>query len=879
MAKKSEAKKELEKLIIKEEQSLIEEAIVSEEPVAEASSEGNDDSVIFSGVTTTEDAIQPRLIEDEMRTNFLNYSMSVIVSRALPDARDGLKPVHRRILYSMSRNGLTPGSKHAKSASVVGDVMKYFHPHGDLSIYSALARFAQDFSVRYTLVDGQGNFGSIDGDSPAAMRYTEVRMDKPTPFLLADIEKDTVDFQDNYDGSAREPSVLPAQFPNLLVNGQIGIAVGMATEIPPHNLSEVIEATLHLLHNPEATIDELAAHIKGPDLPTSGIIYGREDLLTAYRTGRGKAVNRARAHLEEDRIIVTEIPYQVNKSLLIEKIAEYVRDKKIEGIRDIRDESNKDGIRVVFECKRDASPEIVLNTLYKLSELQTSVHFNMVALINGGRQPKLLNLKEILEEFLKHRDDVVIRRTNFDLKKTLADLHVLEGIKIALDFIDKVIALIRASYDKEEASNQLQKEFNLSEIQADAILQMRLQTLTNLDKTKIEDERLAKLELVKKLKEILEDPAVKKALIESEIRNVDDKIKSPRRTEVIDHKLGDYNKENYIVDEEVLLQLTNSQYVKYTTLDTFTVQGRGGRGKVSFNPKDDDYVTQSTVCNSHDHIYAFTNFGRVFKTRVFDLPSGSRQGRGQNLINYLKLQEKEKVNRILTVTKEEEEDLHGHLIFATKNGTVKKSLLADYKNTRSSGIIALNLREGDELIDVRLSKSDTDKIVLSANNGKTVIFDTTQVSSVGRGSTGVRGIKLKKGDALISLELSSFNFEEGGEEGDGDVALIEIVGEKKYPTLLVVTEKGFGKQTFLGSFRKTNRAASGVKTLNITKKNGKPVLINILTGDEENLVVTTKKGVTIRIEPSHISHFGRATQGVKTINLDDGDEVMSGSVN
>jgi DNA gyrase subunit A len=838
--------------------------------------DGEDTIEFKGGVHSQEDQVQPRQIEDTMRKNFLNYAMSVIVSRALPDVRDGLKPVHRRILYALHKTGVTPGAKHVKSAAIVGEVIKSYHPHGDVAVYEAMARFAQDFSMRYTLINGQGNFGSIDGDRPAAMRYTEARMDVAAPFLLADIEKDTVDFNDNYDGTTKEPSVLPSQIPNILINGTTGIAVGMATEIPPHNLGEVVAATLALQANPDLTIEDLAEYIKGPDLPLGGTIYGKEDILNAYRTGRGRAVVRSKVTLEEDRIIVHEIPYQVNKADMLEKIAQQVRDKRIEGLKEIRDESNKDGIRIVFETKRDASPEVVLNLLYKYSELQSAVYFNLLALVNRGRQPKLLNLKEILVEFLNHREEVVIRRTQHDKKKAEDELHILEGLKIALDFIDRVIELIRGSYDKEEAATKLSAEFSLSDRQVEAILQMRLQTLTGLDKTKIEDERMVKINLIAELTKILENKDIRNELIAAELNNAASKIQSPRRSVIIDAKLGEYNKENVIEDETVLLQFTSAQYIKYVPLTDFSRQGRGGRGKISFNPKDEDFITQAMVCSSHDYIYAFTTLGRVFRTRVFDLPQGSRQGRGQNIVNYLQLQDGERIARILAISKEQEESKVGDLIFATKNGVVKRTSLALYNNVRTSGIIAVGLKKDDILKDVALSLNDNDNVILSGTTGKTVIFEKTQISSMGRTASGVRGIKLKKGSELISLQINDFRVEDG-EVSDTD-SEDNTVKEKKYPTMLVISERGYAKQTFLGDYRRTNRAASGVKTLKITKKTGSPVLISICDGTEEDLIVTTKKGITIRIDPNLISHLSRATQGVRIIKLEKDDVVVSGSI-
>lgn len=849
----------------------------NEENLFAKTNENLDEEINYSGgVNTVEDQVQPKFLEETMRTNFLNYAMSVIASRALPDVRDGLKPVHRRILYAMHKMGNTPGAKYMKSAGTVGEVIKNYHPHGDQSIYSAMVRLAQDFSLRYPLVDGQGNWGSIDGDGAAAYRYTEARMSPVASYLLKDIEKDTVDMKDNFDGSTKEPSVLPTVIPNLLINGQTGIAVGMATEVPPHNLQEVVDATIALLENPDLTIEDLVQnYIQGPDLPTGAVIYGKQNIINAYKTGKGRATVRAEADLEDDRIIITSIPYMVNKADMIAKIAGLVREKKVEGIREIRDESNKEGIRIVIETKRDASPEIVLNLLYKYSDLESAVYFNMVGLINRGREPKLLNLKELLQEFLNHRIEIVTRRTKFDLKKAEDELHILEGLKIALDNIDRVIQIIRASYDKEEAVKSLIKEFNFSQKQAEAILQMRLQALTNLDKGKIEKEREEKLALIKKLKEILENESVRNGIIKNEMKDAAEKLKSERKTKIFDNNISDFNKEQFVVEENVLLQLTQAQYVKYLPLDDFSKQGRGGRGKTSFNPREDDFVKQSIVCSSHDTVYAFTSKGRVFKIRVFDLPAGSRQGRGQNLVNYLQLQTGETIANLLTLSKEEEASQEGTLVFATKSGKVKRTSLEDFKNTRQSGIIAINLKDGDRLIGVSLSKNDSDNVVLSANNGKTVIFDVAQVSVMGRGASGVRGMKLKEGESLIALEISGFNFssEEDGENPDG-----ALISDEKYPSLLVVTDQGFSKQTHLSEYRKSNRSTSGVKTMHMTKKTGKPVIVKILTENEEDLIVTTKNGVTIRLDPRKISHLGRSTQGVKAIKLDEGDSVVSGSV-
>ncbi len=847
--------------------------------------QSSENGIVVREQLSLEDRIQPKILEESMETSYLQYAMSVIVSRALPDVRDGMKPVHRRIMYTMHKLGLTPGSKYMKCARVVGEVLGKYHPHGDASVYNALARLSQDFSMRYPLVDGQGNFGSIDGDSPAAMRYTECRLDKPSVYLLKDIEKDTVDFIDNYDGSQKEPKVLPALLPNLLINGQTGIAVGMATEIPPHNLGEICSATLHLIKNPESTIEELMEFVKGPDLPTGGIIYGKDGILQAYKTGRGKCTVQSKTELTENSIIVNEIPYQVNKADLLIKIAALIKDKKIQGIKDIRDESNKDGIRIVIETRREASPEVVLNQLFKMSDLQTSLHFNMLALVNDGRQPKLLNLKEILSEFINHRVEVVTRRTEHDLRKAEAELHILEGLKIALDFIDEVIALIRGSYDKEEASQKLQKRFNFSEKQTEAILQMRLQTLTNMDKSKIEEEYKKLLELIAELKRILEIPEVKIDLICNEIQELVDRLGNKakeRNSEIVEAGVGDYNKEDFIEEEEVLVQLTQSQYIKVLPASTFRQQGRGGRGVSSFNPKDEDWVRKSLLCNSHDFVYAFTNTGRVFKTRVFDLPSGSRTGRGQSLVNYLELQPEEKITNILTLSKTEEENNAGSLIFATKKGLVKRTELKQFNNIRRTGIIAIGLKEGDALVDVVLSKNQEDNVILSGSNGKTVIFSRADLSALGRTAMGVKGIKLKKGDEVISLEIHNIHIkdssEDPGEESENE-ALIKDENEKQYPSLLVVTENGFGKHSYLEDFRRTSRAASGVKTLNMTKKTGKPVFVQVMHGDEESLIITTKKGITINLRPEDMTQLGRNTQGVKVIKLDKDDKVVSGGLN
>jgi len=835
----------------------------------------------------TNDNIVPQLIEETMQSSYLKYAMSVIVSRALPDVRDGLKPVHRRILYAMYKINLGPNAKYRKCAKVVGDVLGNYHPHGDVAVYDALARLAQDFTIRYPLIQGQGNFGSIDGDRPASMRYTECRLNLPSVYLLSDIEKRTVDFIDNYDGTTTEPTVLPAKVPNLLINGASGIAVGMATNIPPHNLGEVAAGLLALIENPEITIPELVEFIKAPDFPTGGIVFGKKDLINAYSTGRGRIIMRAHAEIEESRIVVTDIPYQVNKLSLLEKMSDLVKDKTIEGIKDIRDETNKEGVRIVIDAKRDASPEVILNQLYNLTELQTSFNFNLLALVNRGRQPRLLNLKEILNEFLTHRYEVITRRTEFELGNCEARKHILDGLKIALDFIDEVVALIRSSKDKAMASEKLMSRFNLSTKQAEAILQMRLQTLTGMDKEKIEAEIAALVLEIARLREILDVPAVKTKVLTDEMQQIVEKFNSPRRTEIIEHSLGDYNKEDFITDEPVLVQMTKSQYIKRLPVDTFRTQARGGKGVTSIVPKEDDVVVRSFVASTHDYVYFFTNLGRVFRIRAYDIPSSSRTSRGQALVNFLDLQQNEKVSVALPVNKDIEtnSDKEGiYLVLATKQGFIKKVNLADFKNVRKSGIIAISLREGDSLEFGSVCKTN-DRVVLSSSGGKTVIFLEEELRPQGRSAMGVTGIKIKKTDKVVGMETISFEFKEGDEdEGDAqtelDLDVPEVEGAvidhnpNNEPLIIVITEKGFGKQTLLSEYRQTHRATSGVKTMKVTPKTGNPAYVNIVN-DETDIIVTTQAGITIKTPIEDIRLCGRATQGVKVIRLDDKDKVVS----
>jgi DNA gyrase subunit A len=824
-----------------------------------------------------EDRVSLKILETEMQSSYLKYAMSVIVSRALPDVRDGLKPVHRRIIYAMHKLGLTPGSKYIKSARIVGDVLGKYHPHGDASVYNAMVRMAQEFSLRYPLVDGQGNFGSIDGDGAAAYRYTEARLNKPASYLVQDIDKDTVDFADNYDGSTREPTVLPNLLPNLLLNGVTGIAVGMATNIPPHNAGEVLSAIRAMIENPEITIDELCEFVKAPDLPTGGIALWSESIKEAYKTGLGRVTIKSRATIEEDKVIITEIPYEVNKADCLIKLADLIKDKKIEGIKDLRDESNKDGIRIVIEIKRDAVPEIVLNNLFKMTELQKNLSFNMLALINRGRQPKLLNLQEILSEFVAHRTEVIRRRTQFDLNGADAELHILKGIQIALDFIDEVVALIRSSKDKPEAAKKLITRFKLSDKQAEAILMMRLQTLTNLDKAKIIDQIEALMKLIASLKLILEDKEVFKQLFLSELNALEEKLPKGRLTEIDYNSSSSYTNEELIPNDQVYMQFTSEQYFKMLDVNDFRQQGRGGKGVISFNAKDTDFVTFSGVCNMHDHIFAFTNFGRVYKDRIYSMPQGSRVGKGQNLINYFKLQPGEKITVLFTLTKEEMELQEANLVFGISSGEIKKSSLDEYKSVNQNGKIAVKLKEGQELINVALSTSNDDNIVLVGSNGRCVIMNVEKLNAKGRVSGGVKGINLTKKDKLVTMQISRFEFQEGGE--DETEALIEDESAvNNYPALMCLTENGFSKMTYLGLYRLVGRGSKGVYTFKQSAKTGKLIFAQIVYGDEDSLLITTKNGISMKTDFNEVSHLGRNTMGKKMIKIDAKDGVASASV-
>lgn len=780
----------------------------------------------------------------EMENSYLSYAMSVIVSRALPDVRDGLKPVHRRILYAMHKMGITPGSKYVKSARVVGEVIGKYHPHGDSSVYDAMVRLAQDFSLRYPLINGQGNFGSIDGDNPAAMRYTEAKTQKISSDLLADLEKETVNFRDNYDGSFKEPTVLPSKIPGLLLNGSMGIAVGMATKIPPHNLREIFSALKVMLKKlDETTIDDLLEHIEGPDLPTAGMMYDKAALKEAYQTGRGSIIMRGRASIEELKggksvIIITEIPYQVNKADLVMKIADLVREKRIVGITDIRDESNREGIRVVVEIKKDAFPNKILNQLYQLTTLQSSFGFNMVCLTEGGLQPKLLNLKQILEEFIKHRFEVITRKTEYELKIAEARAHILEGLKKALDDIDAIIKTIRAAKTKEAAKEKLMKQFKFTEIQADAILSMRLQTLAGLERQKITDELKEKLDFIKHCKGILADPQKVRDIMGEEFDEMIDKYGDDRKTEIIPYGLGKFNTKDIIPNEEMIVSISSRGYIKRVPTNTYKAQNRGGKGirGTSLGTDDEDTITHLFHTKNHNDILFFSSRGKCFKLPVYEIPQASRTARGQALPNFLQLEEGEKITAILDTTAHQGK----YMFMATKTGTVKKTPIEDFKNVRKNGLIAIKLKEGDILEWVKMTTGE-DMIMMITSEGKSIKFKEADVRSMGRNATGVRGIKLKGHDFVV--EMDTIN-EESSE-------------------LLVVMQNGLGKMTPVSEYREQNRGGSGIKVANLTNKTGKVAGAKIIQAEStDDLMLMSFEGICMRMSLSDIPSRGRATQGV-----------------
>ena len=827
----------------------------------------------------------PISLEDEMKRSYLDYAMSVIVGRALPDVRDGLKPVHRRVLFAMHELNNDFNKPYKKSARIVGDVIGKYHPHGDTAVYDSIVRMAQDFSLRYMLVDGQGNFGSVDGDNAAAMRYTEIRMSKIAHELLEDIDKETVDFGPNYDGSEQEPLIMPARIPNLLINGSSGIAVGMATNIPPHNLNEVVDACLLLLEKPESSIDALIKLIPAPDFPTAGIIHGTSGVKEGYRTGRGRVVMRGRTHVEKldkgnrEALIVDELPYQVNKKTFIEKIAELVNDKKIEGISDLRDESDKSGMRVVIELKRGENPDVILNNLYKQTQLQDSFGMNMVALIDG--QPKLLNLKQILDAFLRHRREVITRRTVFELRKARERGHILEGLAVALANVDEMIKIIKAAPTPPDAKKELMartwkssvvegmlngaamefsrpeglsKEFGLSasgyklsDVQAQEILQLRLQRLTGLEQEKIVNEYKEIMNVITDLLDILATPARVTAIIADELKAIKEQYGDKRRSEIVENAL-DLSTEDLITPEDVVVTLSHTGYIKSQALAEYRAQKRGGRGKQAATTKDDDFIDKMFVANTHDNILCFSSRGQVYWLKAYEVPQGSRTSRGKPIVNLFPLQEGEKINAILPI--KEFDDKH-YIFMATALGTVKKTPLTDFSNPRKSGIIAINLDDNDFLIGAEITDGSND-IVLVSNGGKAVWFDEEDVRSMGRNTRGVRGMKLQEDQQVLSL----------------------LIASDDQQSMLVATENGYGKRTVLSDFRHSGRATQGVKAIQVSERNGLVVAAKLVSDEDEIMLITTG-GVLIRTRVSEIRELGRATQGVTLINLGE-NEKLSG---
>jgi DNA gyrase subunit A len=793
--------------------------------------------------------ILPRLIEEEMQQSFINYSMSVIVSRALPDVRDGLKPVHRRILYAMNELGLVPGRAYKKSATVVGDVLGKYHPHGDGSVYDALVRMVQQFSLRYPLVDGQGNFGSVDGDPAAAYRYTEARLTRIAMAMLEDIDRNTVDFQANFDDRLQEPTVLPAKIPNLLVNGSSGIAVGMATNIPPHNLREVVKAVQLLVDNPEATIGELRKAIKGPDFPTGAYIYGREGIKEAYETGRGRVVMRARAQIEEketsnrSQIVITEIPYQVNKENLVKSIAELASEKKIEGIVNINDESDKEGMRIVVELKRDTIPNVVLNQLYKHTQMQTTFGVIMLALTNGA--PKVMNLKELLQHFIDHRHKVIVRRTQFDLDAAQAREHILDGLKIAVDNIDEVIKIIRKSEDTPEADAKLRKRFGFSEKQSDAILNMRLAKLTGLEIEKLDAELKEVRATIKELKSILASKPKRMSILKEEMEEIAHTFGDDRRTEIVADQ-GEFTVEDLIAEEDMVITVSHSGYIKRIPITTYKRQRRGGRGLNGADLKAEDWIEHLFIASTHDYLMFFSNRGQVYWLKVHEIPQAGRAARGKPVVNCIAMKPDEQIAALVPVREFTDDQ---SLIFATRQGTVKKTVLSAYGNVRAAGICGINIEKNDELIDVQVCGQNSD-IVLATKDGMSIRFHHSDVRDMGRATTGVKGIELEKDDEVIGMVVL-----------------------RREASLLVVSEKGYGKRSELSDYRVQKRGGKGIITLKKTEKTGSIVALKEVIPEDE-LMMITRHGVIIRLPVDGIRVIGRNTQGVKVMNLDSGDTVV-----
>ena len=796
--------------------------------------------------------IEKSTVERVMEDSFLKYSMSVIIDRALPDVRDGLKPVNRRILYAMNKNGWRAPHATVKSAKIVGEVMGNYHPHGDSSIYDAMVNLAQPWKMRYTLVEGQGNFGSMDGDEPAASRYTEARMDKIGGELLSDIDKETVDFRDNFDGTEKEPVVLPSAVPNILLNGQMGIAVGMATNIPPHNLGEVVDATVAQIDNPEITLDELLTHIKGPDFPTGAEVYGGAPMRQAYETGRGSVTIRAVASIEERKngrysIIITEVPYGMSKEGFVDKVRELVLAKKITHIADARDESARGKVRVVVELKKDAYPKKILNQLYKLTGLQTSFHYNVLALVNGI-QPKVMGLKEILAEFIKHRQGVIRRRTEFELRKAKERAHILEGLKIALDHIDEVIKTIRESYD--DADKRLMERFGLSEIQAAAILAMQLRRLQGLERDKIEEELKQLHELIKKLEAILADENEILRVVKEELLAMKEKYGDERRSKIINHELGKFSDEELIPEEESVILLTSENYIKRTLVSDYRRQNRGGKGKRGMTTKEEDVIDQVVQASSHDYLLFFTNMGRIFRLKAYEVPAASLSAKGVAAVNLLQLQPEEKITAIIKHEKNANED--GYLFMATKKGTVKKTPVKDYANVRTNGLIAIKLDEGDELRWIKRTTGEND-VIVSTSAGQAIRFNEKDTRPMGRSARGVRGVRLRPNDSVVGMDI--------------------VTGDDQ--TLLVVSEKGFGKRTKVSNFPSHKRGGVGIKAAVVTAKTGPIISVQTIDPEITEALLVSQNGQTIRLGLSDIKLLGRTTQGVTIMRLSDGDAVSS----
>jgi DNA gyrase subunit A len=793
--------------------------------------------------------VVPVLIEEEMKSSYIDYSMSVITARALPDVRDGMKPSSRRILTAMNDLNLSPGRPHRKCAKIAGDTSGNYHPHGEQVVYPTLVRMAQDFNMRYLLVEGQGNFGSIDGDGAAAMRYTEARLSRLSMEMLADIDKETVDFVPNYDETLTEPTVLPAKFPNLICNGSSGIAVGMATNIPPHNLTEVVDATIALIDNPELEVDDLLKHIEGPDFPTGGIVFGGWGLAEAYKSGRGRITLRAKANAEtlksgKENIIISEIPYQVNKSNLLERIAELVQHKTIEGLADLRDESDRDGMRIVIELKRDAQREAVLNQLFKHTQMQVTFGIIVLALVNG--EPKILNLKELIQHFIDHRHQVITRRTEFELKKAEERAHILEGLKIALENLDAVIKLIRGSKTPQEAREGLVKSFKLTEVQAQAILDMRLQRLTALERGKIEEEYLGKIKLIARLKGILESESQRMNIIKEELLELKEKYGDERRTQIIAEAPTEFTIEDLIAEEDMVITISHSGYVKRLSVSSYHRQRRGGRGVIGMETKEEDFVEHLFVASTHNYILFFTDKGRCYWLKVHEIPQGGRLARGKSIVNMVDLGKDEKIAAFVPVR--EFDDEH-YVVMATRNGTIKKTVLSAFGNPRRGGINAMNIPDDDVLIETDLTNGSFD-IILATKGGQAIRFPESRVRDMGRAAYGVRGIALRKGDEVIGMVVA-----------------------KREATLLSVTRNGYGKRSPISDYRVTNRGGKGVINIRSTERNG-PVIAVKEVLDPDELMLITQKGIVVRISIKSITTIGRATQGVKLINLDKGDKLV-----